>query len=143
MLAPGFSKSRPLMDWLLAACHDWTWSRKFRQSLDECDRYEVERMAHEFGLSPRELSRMSKIGPGAADLLRQRMAAMGLDPEAVDQSEPATMRDLQRLCSACISKKVCRRDLRGDHNSAWVKYCPNAGTLFALQCGAGRQQPHE
>jgi len=133
MLAPSPSKSLPFIGSLLAAFCDRMRSRKFRLSLDECDSYEVERMAHEFGLSPRELSLMSKFGPGAADLLPRRMAAMGLDPAVVDQCEPATMRDLQRLCSACKSKKICQRDLRGDHNSGWVRYCPNAGTLFALQ----------
>jgi len=136
MLAPNPSKSHSLFDSLTEAVRNWTRSRRMRLSLDECDSSEVARMAREFGLSPRELSRMSRLGPDAADLLLQRMNALHLDPEAIWKSDPATMRDMQRLCSACASKRRCQRDLHGDHNSAWVLYCPNAGTLDALQHGS-------
>ncbi len=111
--------------------------RRLSLRLDECDGHEVARMAREAGLTPTELSRMSKLGPDAAKLLLDRMAAMHLNPESFAKSDPSTMRDLQRLCSDCTSKKRCQRDLIGDrYNPAWQQYCPNAGTLDALQVGS-------
>jgi hypothetical protein len=65
------------------------------------------------------------------------MALLHLDPDALAKSEPSTMRDLQRLCSSCESKKQCQFDLffaSGDQT--WRHYCPNVGTLDALQSKA-------
>jgi len=137
MPAPSPLKSTALSNWLMSVFRGW---RKMSLSLDQCDPHEVERMAHELGLTPRELSSMSKLEGDAADLLLQRMAAMGLDAAAVSKSEPSSMWDMQRLCSLCMSKNRCHGDLQGDHNSGWVNYCPNASTLFALQYGAAQGQ---
>jgi hypothetical protein len=91
-------------------------------------------MAREAGLTPRELARMSELRPDAAKLLPQRMAALHLDPEALAKNDPSTMRDLQRLCSSCASKKRCQRELISySYDPAWRQYCPNSGTLEALQ----------
>ncbi len=137
MLASSPSKAFSILDLVIAALRDWTRTRRLNLRLDECDNYEVARMAHEVGLTPTELSRMSKFGSDAAKLLLDRMNAMHLNPESLAKSDPSTMRDLQRLCSGCVSKKRCKRDLIGDrYNPAWRQYCPNAGTLDALQVGA-------
>ncbi len=134
MLAPSPFKPYPIFDSVVAAFRDWTRKRRLNLRLNECDSYQLARMAREAGLSPRELLRMSKLGPDAAKLLLDRMAIMHLDSEALNESDPSTMRDLQRLCSSCISKKRCQRDLVGDrYNPGWWQYCPNAGTLDALQ----------
>ena len=80
---------------------------------------------------------MAKLGPDAAKLLLERMAALHLDAEAVAKSEPATMRDLQRLCSMCASKRQCQFDfLLMPDDPKWRHYCPNADTLDALQSEA-------
>jgi len=118
---------------LMTALQDWTRNFKTRLTLGECDQYEVTRMARDLGVSPRELAEMSRLGPHAADLLSQRMAMLHLDPEALAKREPGTLRDMQRLCSACISKKRCQRELAGKHGGSWRAYCPNAGTFEALQ----------
>ena len=141
MLAPSSVKIHPLFDSLIVAYCDWARNRRLdrqsRQRLDECDRYEVARMAREAGLSPMELSRMSKLGPDAAKLLLDRMAALHLDSETLAQTNPSTMRAVQRLCSSCTSKKRCQRNLIHDRDiPVWRKYCPNVGTLDALQSEA-------
>jgi hypothetical protein len=105
--------------------------------LDQCDSHEIANIAKDAGLSPNDLRRMAKLGPDAAKLLWNRMEALHLDAEAICKSEPAMMRDLQRLCSNCASKKRCQRDLIHDPNDpAWRQYCPNAFTLEVLQSEA-------
>ncbi len=134
MLAFRSFKPYPVYDSVVGAFRDWTRKRRLNLRLEECDSYELARMAREAGLSPKELLRMSKLRPDAAKLLLERMTTMHLDPDTLDKSDPSTMRDLQRLCSSCVSKKRCQRDLVGDrYNPAWWQYCPNAGTLDALQ----------
>ena len=99
-----------------------------------CDSAEVALIASDIGLSPRDLRRMVMLGPDSAKLLLRRMAVLHLDADALVESEPGVMRDLQRLCSTCASQKRCKRDLARDpENLAWQQYCPNEGTLVALQ----------
>lgn len=45
------------------------------------------------------------------------------------------LREMMNL--GCGSKKQCQRDLARDpENSVWQQYCPNEGTLVALQGSA-------
>jgi hypothetical protein len=65
--------------------------------------------------------------------LERRLAALDLDREEVLQTEPGVFRDLQRVCSFCTSKKQCARDLtKAPCATTWKSYCPNSGTLLAL-----------
>ena len=123
---------------VFSALSDWIRKRKMirqcRQNLDECDNYEVARIARDVGVSPHDLRRMVKLGPDAAKLLLGRMNALHLNGDALSRSNSGVMRDLQRLCSTCASKKRCRRDLARDpENPFWRQYCPNESTLVALQ----------
>jgi DNA-binding transcriptional LysR family regulator len=93
----------------------------------------VERMAQDVGMSSEELRRLARLGPGAADLLPQRMAALDLDQKEVAREEPQTLHDLQRVCAMCEYHRRCARDLGHDpDNPEWKHYCPNATTLEAL-----------
>jgi hypothetical protein len=52
------------------------------------------------------------------------------------------LRDLQRACSLCASKRRCKRDLaRKSTDPGWQQYCPNASTLHAL-IAERRNQSH-
>jgi hypothetical protein len=115
------------------------WWRNWRNrceavsDFDCCGADEVERVARDVGVSSAELRTMAGKWPGAADLLRQRMAHLDLDSSEVTQTQPFIMRDLQRSCTLCQSKRQCMRDLgRDPDNPAWQDYCPNAMTLKAL-----------
>ncbi|HUI14940.1 MAG TPA: DUF6455 family protein [Xanthobacteraceae bacterium] len=84
-------------------------------------------------MTPAELRAVARSGPGAADLLLERMAALDLDPAEVAEIGPQTFRDLQRVCSLCDSKRRCARELARDAAAPqWQDYCPNAQTLMAL-----------
>ena len=141
MLASNPVKAFPAFSSLMAAFREWVRKRKLirqcRQRLDACDKNEIARIARDVGLSPSDLRQMAELGPDAAQQLLDRMSALHLDADALAKSDPSTMRDLQRLCSRCISKKRCQHDLLlvpDDPN--WRQYCPNAGTLSALQSEA-------
>jgi hypothetical protein len=112
------------------------WIQGNTDTLDElqrCAEGEIERIARDNGLSVSEFRTLASLGPNAADLLERRMAALDLDPVEVSQIAPHTFRDLQKLCSFCKSHGRCLRDLaRNPANEAWKEYCPNAGTLIAL-----------
>ena len=101
--------------------------------LEACSGREMERMARDAGVGVADLRVLAGRWPDAADLVQRRMAALGIDAAQVDATEPAVMRDLQRVCSLCDNKRVCEHDLvRNPANAAWRDYCPNTGTLDAL-----------
>jgi hypothetical protein len=123
---------------MLAWCRAW-----FKESFDAdfgcCSDAEIERLANDMRLSASELRAMIRKGPKAADLVLRRMAALDLDPKEVARLEPTTFRDLQRVCSFCKSHRRCVRDFaRNAPVAAWDAYCPNTGTLAALN-----EQPWE
>ena len=71
-----------------------------------------------------------------AVLLLRRMMALGLDLGRWSRLEPATIAELQRVCSACAERRRCASDLAvhsGDPTwTGWQDYCPNAGKLALL-----------
>jgi hypothetical protein len=118
------------------------WWRRWRQraaSLAELELLstEAERVARDSGVGVGDLRVLAGKWPDAADLAERRMATLGLDAAQVGETQPAVMRDVQRVCSLCANKRVCEHDL--DHsptNAAWREYCPNEGTLDALRSPA-------
>jgi hypothetical protein len=72
-------------------------------------------------------------GPDAANLLYERMRALGISKVDVDKAAEGVMQDLQRTCACCNEKGVCEKDLaeRPD-DPVWKSYCPNAVTLESL-----------
>jgi len=124
----GRSPVKALSQWLRA------WARN-RSALELrcCGEEEVERIARDIGMSASELRKVAALGPGSADLLLRRMAALDLDRKEVSQTEPRTFQDLQRVCTMCNSKRRCKRDMARDSDDpVWQDYCPNATTLMAL-----------
>jgi len=114
---------------ILQRCCDWIE----RSDLNGLDKTETERVASDLRMPVSELCVLAKQGPEPAALLEQRLAVLDLDCEEILQTEPGVFRDLQRVCSLCQSKKQCLRDLaQAPCAGAWKSYCPNAGTLSAL-----------
>jgi hypothetical protein len=124
------------------AANPWTamtaWWRNWRaarERLDELDGCgsELARIARDVGVAPAELYTIAAKRPDAADQLKRRLAALHVDPGALQRDDPLIMRDLERVCSVCGSKRRCQRDLaRFPDEAAWREYCPNAMTLDAL-----------
>jgi len=66
-------------------------------------------------------------------LLEKRLDALGLSSAALAKTAPTELRDMERLCTFCQSKRRCARDLAPDADDpAWHQYCPNEQTLTAL-----------
>lgn len=129
---PGGQKSWSPIAAILQWCRAATRSDPLAE-LKCCGEEGIERMAKEIGVTAAELRRLASLGPGAADLLLRRMAALDLDRNEVSRIEPQTFQDLQRVCTLCESHRRCARDLGHDAaDPAWQDYCPNAATLIAL-----------
>lgn len=104
---------------------------RLEADLDRLDDDELERMAHDVGLSVGDLRALAKRTAGSDGELLLRMADIGLDSKEVSAAEPAVFRDLQRVCSLCASKGQCDHDLLEGHTDI-PDYCPNRDTLRAL-----------
>jgi hypothetical protein len=117
-----------------------TWWRNWRHGLaaireiDELAGPELSRVAQDVGLNAPQLRTMAGKWPDAADLLSQRLAALQIDEQAVARTEPAVLRDMQRVCSMCPDKPQCSHDIdRDPSDPEWRDYCPNVETLDALE----------
>ena len=112
---------------------DWRAQRKAMVELACCGPEEVGRMARDVGVDRSDLGILAGKWPDSADLLSRRLDELGLDPAQATQVEPQVVRDLQRVCSLCTSKRKCGHDLaRHPSDRTWREYCPNVGTLDAL-----------
>ena len=124
-----------------AAEHFLTRLREWwqRGGLAGIDREELQRMAREFGMSVPDLENLVARGPQAADLLHERMRALGIARADVEDVARGLMRDLERTCACCDGKDACGQDLaeRPD-DPAWKDYCPNATSLESVQRTKGR-----
>ena len=111
----------------------WAAWRERRASMAEiaaCDLAEIDRIAADLRMTPAELRTLASRSPDAAALLYRRLAATGIAPDLIDRD---VIRDMQRCCSGCDSKKACESDLdQAVVPSRWPSYCPNAATVEAL-----------
>ena len=124
---PGFA--RLLAHWW----RSWNGRRRTMVDLDGCGPAEMERIARDVGVSGADFSILAGKWPDAADQLYWRMNEIKLDREGITQADPQVMRDLQRVCTVCGSKRRCAHELaKNPSDPAWQKYCPNATTLRAL-----------
>jgi hypothetical protein len=103
---------------------------------------EAARIAHDISVSgAAELRVLAGKWPDSTDLLSRRMRQINLDAAKIVQVEPQVVRDLERVCTLCTSKRRCSRDFaKGRSASSWQAYCPNTMTLRALTADAGRSR---
>lgn len=127
----------PTVEAVVHAIADWV--NKYRHKLgnygglEQCGPDEVMQIAKDLGVPASDLRAMASKGPGAADLLEKMLVALNVNPHALMQSDPATMRDLQRLCITCANKKRCQHELaQGTAAEHFHEFCPNAFTLDAV-----------
>jgi hypothetical protein len=113
---------------------NWVSGFLRRAELDRLSKFEISRIAGDARASIGELYELSSRGPEAAALLPRRMRVLGLHEATIAHDEPATLHDMQRLCSLCASHRRCERDLgRDPGDSIWWTYCPNASNFRALR----------
>lgn len=115
----------------------WKAWRERRATLAAFDLWspsELARLAGDAGVPSGELRVQAGKWPDAADLLRPRLATVGLDLATIEREAPAVLRDLQRVCADCAHKGACKHDLASSSDApGWRKYCLNAGTLDAMR----------
>jgi hypothetical protein len=115
---------------LLGRIRDW-WRRQ--EELNALDNKEIGRIAEDLRISTDTLRNLVARGPDAANLLYERMRALGISKVDVDNAAEGVMRDLQRTCACCNEKGVCEKDLaERPEDPGWKSYCPNAVTLESL-----------
>jgi hypothetical protein len=90
-------------------------------------------IANDLRLSPLDLKRLADKGPGVTDNLSRMLADVGIDRPAIVRTEPAVMRDMERVCAACPNARRCRRELRaGTAKRTYREFCANSGTFDVL-----------
>lgn len=100
---------------------------------------ELDRVAGELGMTGDDLATLAFKGPHAADLLYERMEALGVTRADADRLAHGLMRDLERSCACCADKGQCKGDLAArPDDPVWKEYCPNAITLESLRRTKGR-----
>ena len=83
------------------------WINKYRQSSNlhdefgHCSPEDVMQIAKDLGVPVSELRKLAAKGPEAADLMKKMLIALRVDPHVLVNTNPAVMRDLQRLCIVC------------------------------------------
>jgi hypothetical protein len=134
---PAQDQHWPIIDNVISPLADW-WRRHASvqsdlASLNELGPDEMSRLAQDVGVSAAELRKLATHCSDAADLLEQRLAALGLNPTELHRDAPSELRDMERLCTMRTSKGRCARDLAADPDDpVWRKYCPNEQSLTAL-----------
>lgn len=91
---------------------------------------ETNRIAQDVGLTQSDLVALTAQDEDSASLMERRLADSGVDITSVD---PILLRDMQRCCSQCDSKRRCAYELENKPKAAaWPSYCPNEQTMAAL-----------
>jgi hypothetical protein len=128
--------ARTAVENLLGRVHDW-W--RTSGELGSLDRHELDRIAHDLGMTSDDLQDLAARGPDAAHLLYERMRVLGLSKDDVERAAQGLMRDLERTCSCCAVKGECEQDLASrPGDPEWQRYCPNAVSLESLAKLKGR-----
>ncbi|HZP70070.1 MAG TPA: hypothetical protein VFB29_09020 [Pseudolabrys sp.] len=127
----------PTVNFVLDTIADWVnryrASTGLHDALGQCSAEDVRQIAKDLGISVSELRAISAKGPHGADLLTKMLTELSVDPEDLAHTDPATMRDLERLCVSCGHKGRCAYEIAiGTAAEHFRSFCPNAFTLDAL-----------
>jgi transcriptional regulator with XRE-family HTH domain len=127
-------KSHPIIDGLIEVFGNWLIHRREMRELRQLDSGEFDSIARDLRMSPADLDTFVRQGPHAADELPRLLEVLGIDEAALVRSEPAVLRDMERVCVLCERKVQCRNDLEiGVSARNYEDYCLNAPTMNALR----------
>ena len=129
----------PRVESLINSFGDWLKHRRELNEIRQMDRSDFDRIAGDLRVSPNDLDELVRRGPHAADELPKLLKALGINEAALARTQPLVLRDMERVCALCHSKKQCDRDLAaGTSAGHYEGYCLNAPTIELLNEGAGR-----
>lgn len=123
----------PRVEALIDTFADWLKHRRDLSEVRRMDTTEFDRIAGDLRVSPGELDTLVRRGPHAADELPKLLKALGIDEADLARTEPLVLRDMERVCAMCASKRQCDRDLAaGTSVEHYEEYCLNAPTIDSL-----------
>ncbi|WP_065751672.1 hypothetical protein [Bradyrhizobium paxllaeri] len=109
---------------------EWLKHRRERREMREMDAANFGQIASDLRMSSADLEALVRRGPHAADELPKMLTALGIDQESLLRTEPLVLRDMERVCSMCIHKRQCDKDLAAGTAAAhYQEYCGNAPTI--------------
>ena len=121
---------------VVAQISDWFGRLRSRLAMDNgsggLSREDIDEIARDCALAPHEVIELMQQPAGVPDLLRRRLALLGLDPDEIDKASPLVLLDLKRVCNSCSDKRRCARELE---RGVAIPSCPNAMTTDALRAG--------
>jgi transcriptional regulator with XRE-family HTH domain len=118
---------------------DWLKHRRELSEIRQLDRSDFDRIAGDLRVSPADLDELVRKGPHAADELPELLKALGIDQADLARTQPLVLRDMERVCALCHSKRQCDRDLAaGTSAGHYEGYCLNAPEIDVLNRGVGR-----
>ena len=112
---------------------NWLNHRRELSEIRQMDTTEFDRIASDLRVSPGVLDTLVRGGPHAADELPKMLKVLGIDEADLARTQPLVLRDMERVCSLCASKRQCDRDLAaGTAAEHYEGYCLNAPTIDSL-----------
>lgn len=123
-----------LAETVRALLRGWRERQLMRRHLTDIGEQEADRMLRDSGVSRLEAAGWLNAPFAAEDLAGRMMAKLGVSSAEARRSDPMVMRDIERVCMACRSRRRCRRSLeRGQPSAEYKAFCPNATTFEALR----------
>lgn len=123
----------PRVEKLLNTFGDWLNHRRDLSEIRQMDTSEFDRIADDLRVSPATLDSLVRQGPHAADELPKLLKILGIDEADLARTQPLVLRDMERVCAMCASKRQCDRDLAaGTSAGHYEGYCLNAPTIDSL-----------
>ncbi len=126
---------------LFSAIGHW-WKDKLAQQhetdmLESLGSDQVERMAHDLGMTADDLHDLATHGVHGSDEAPHMLEALGIDADDVQHNQRLVYLDVLRNCTHCDAKRRCARELKsGEAAAHYEEYCINAYTLDALKAVA-------
>ncbi|QHO72929.1 hypothetical protein ACH79_10065 [Bradyrhizobium sp. CCBAU 051011] len=126
-------KPYPTVSRMVDIFGDWLKHRRELREMREMDAANFGQIASDLRMSSADLEALVRQGPHAADELPKMLTALGIDQESLSRTEPLVLRDMERVCSMCIHKRQCDKDLAAGMAAAhYEQYCGNADTIDGL-----------
>jgi hypothetical protein len=130
------AKTDPIFNRVIDVFGNWLKHRREMREIRQLDAGIFEHIAHDLRITPAELDTFVRQGPHAADELPRVLEVLGIDEATLARSQPAVLRDMERVCILCERKVQCNNDLEigvsaRDHGD----YCLNAPTMDSLSDG--------
>jgi hypothetical protein len=123
----------PRIEALINTFAGWLKHRQELSEIRQMDTTEFDRIAGDLRVSRSDLDTLVRRGPHAADELPKLLKALGIDEADLARTEPLVLRDMERVCAMCASKRQCDRDLAtGTSAEHYEGYCLNAPAIESL-----------